>query len=125
MLDEKTESRKGAKTQSLFANPLCVFAAWRLSPVPWLLLLVGVCLAVAPGCKKGSEGSADTRARIRVAVVPKGTTHEFWKSVHAGAVKAARELDVDVVWKGPLREDDLKEQIDVVQSFVAQGVGGI
>ncbi len=58
-------------------------------------------------------------------MVPKGTTHEFWKSVHAGAVKAARELDIDLLWKGPLREDDLKAQIDVVQSFVAQGVGGI
>jgi ribose transport system substrate-binding protein len=63
--------------------------------------------------------------RFRIAVVPKGTTHEFWKSVHAGAVKAARELDVDIVWKGALREDDLKGQIDVVQSFVAQGVSGI
>ncbi|XXX76720.1 substrate-binding domain-containing protein [Sorangium sp. So ce134] len=57
--------------------------------------------------------------------MPKGTTHEFWKSVHAGAVKASRELDVDVVWKGPLREDDLKAQVDVVSSFVAQGVSGI
>ena len=46
-----------------------------------------------------------------IAVIPKGTTHEFWKSVHAGAVKASKELDVDVVWKGPLKEDDLKAQI--------------
>jgi ribose transport system substrate-binding protein len=58
-------------------------------------------------------------------MIPKGTTHEFWKSVHAGAVKAARELDVDVVWKGPLKEDDLKSQIDLVQSFTAQKVSGI
>ncbi len=63
--------------------------------------------------------------RLKIAVIPKGTTHEFWKSVHAGAVKASRELDVDVVWKGPLKEDDLKAQIDVVDSFVAQGVNGI
>jgi len=62
---------------------------------------------------------------VRIAVIPKGTTHEFWKTVHAGAVKAARELGVDVVWKGPLREDDLKQQIDLVQSFVAQSVSGI
>jgi ribose transport system substrate-binding protein len=45
--------------------------------------------------------------------------------VHAGAVKASRELGVDIVWKGPLKEDDLKGQIDVVDSFVAQGVSGI
>ncbi len=62
---------------------------------------------------------------MRIAVIPKGTTHEFWKAVHAGAVKAAKELDVDVVWKGPLKEDDLKSQVDLVQSFTAQGVSGI
>jgi ribose transport system substrate-binding protein len=89
-----------------------------------LLLLWGL---LALGCKREAPGMAgDAGAgRIRIAVIPKGTTHEFWKSVHAGAVKAARELDVDVVWKGALREDDLKGQIDVVQSFVAQGVSGI
>ncbi len=92
-------------------------------------LALFICAAVAAvACKRdpsGAAGSKATPVRLRVAVVPKGTTHEFWKSVHAGAVKASRELDVDVVWKGPLREDDLKGQIDVVQSFVAQGVGGI
>jgi ribose transport system substrate-binding protein len=77
------------------------------------------------GCKRDSASQSDAPARVRIAVIPKGTTHEFWKSVHAGAVKAARELDVDVVWKGPLREDDLKQQIDLMQSFVAQSVSGI
>jgi ribose transport system substrate-binding protein len=45
--------------------------------------------------------------------------------VHAGAVKASRELGVEIIWKGPLKEDDRKAQIDVVQSFVSQGVAGI
>ncbi|HET9929724.1 MAG TPA: substrate-binding domain-containing protein [Polyangiaceae bacterium] len=76
-------------------------------------------------CKKGSDATPSANARLRIAVIPKGTTHEFWKSVHAGAVKAARELDVDIVWKGPLKEDDLKGQVDVVQSFTAQKVSGI
>src|ERR1019366_6234945 len=87
-------------------------------------IVAAVTMTVAPACKK-SSGTGDVPARLTIAVVPKGTTHEFWKSVHAGAVKAARELDIDGVWKGPLREDDLKAQIDVVESFVAQGVGGI
>jgi len=74
-----------------------------------------------------SEGGAAKPAsgRLKIAVIPKGTTHEFWKSVHAGAVKASKEVDVDIVWKGPLKEDDLKAQIDVVNTFVAQGVSGI
>ncbi len=71
-------------------------------------------------CKREAGGG-----KPRIAVIPKGTTHEFWKSVHAGAVKASDELGVDIAWKGPLREDDLKAQIDVVQSFTAQGVSGM
>jgi ribose transport system substrate-binding protein len=71
-------------------------------------------------CKREGSGG-----KARIAVIPKGTTHEFWKSVHAGAVKASEELGVDIAWKGPLREDDLKAQIDVVQSFTAQGVSGM
>jgi ribose transport system substrate-binding protein len=88
--------------------------------------LLGVFLALA-GCPKSKPSGAggDGSAPLRIAVIPKGTTHEFWKTVHAGAVKAAREANVEIVWKGPLKEDDLKGQIDVVESFVAQGVSGI
>ena len=95
------------------------------------LIAFGACLLLS--CKDtpkpAVEGSADAGApsgkRLKIAVVPKGTTHEFWKSVHAGAMKAAKEVDADIVWKGPLKEDDLKAQIDVVSTFVAQGVSGI
>ena len=78
-------------------------------------------------CRKKSEpdGAAAGTSKLRIAMIPKGTTHEFWKSVHAGGVKAARELDIELVWKGPLKEDDLKSQVDLVDSFVAQRVDGI
>src|SRR5213594_3125493 len=65
-----------------------------------------------------------------LAVIPKGTTHEFWKSINAGAFKARDELDaqgikVDVIWKGPLKEDDRDQQIQVVENFMARRVSGI
>jgi len=60
-----------------------------------------------------------------IAVIPKGTTHEFWKSIHAGAVKAARELGAEVIWKGPLKEDDREAQIAEVENFISRGVSGI
>ena len=45
--------------------------------------------------------------KYRVIVIPKGTTHEFWKTLHAGTLEAARELgNVDVIWQGPQKEDD-------------------
>jgi ribose transport system substrate-binding protein len=83
------------------------------------VLLLFVAMFFVVSCNRGGSG------KTRIAVIPKGTTHEFWKAVHAGAVKASRELNVEIVWKGPLQEDDLKAQIDVVQSFMAQGVSGI
>lgn len=64
-------------------------------------------------------------AAERIAVVPKGTTHAHWKSVEAGARKAGQELGVEIIWKGPMREDDRAQQIGVVQQFVGSGVSGI
>jgi|YelNatPaOPRAMG01_1025707.scaffolds.fasta_scaffold24724_3 ribose transport system substrate-binding protein len=60
-----------------------------------------------------------------IAVIPKGTTHEFWKSVHAGALQAGQELGVEILWKGPLREDDREDQIKVVEDMITRGVAGI
>lgn len=65
-----------------------------------------------------------------IAVIPKGTTHEFWKSINAGAFKAREELNakglkVDVIWKGPLKEDDRDQQIQVVENFMSRRVSGI
>jgi ribose transport system substrate-binding protein len=58
-------------------------------------------------------------------VIPKGTTHVFWQSIHAGANKAAQELGVTVIWRGPLREDDRDAQVSEVEGFVSRGVSGI
>jgi len=81
---------------------------------------------IVNGCKQ-KETSED---KYRIAVIPKGTTHIFWKSIHAGAVKAEQELkeagiDVEVIWKGPLKEDDRESQIRVMESFITRGVSGI
>ncbi|HVD77822.1 MAG TPA: sugar ABC transporter substrate-binding protein, partial [Vicinamibacteria bacterium] len=51
-------------------------------------------------------GGRREAGRTTIAVIPKGTSHVFWQSIHAGAAKAASELNVEIVWRGPLREDD-------------------
>ncbi|MEO8622236.1 MAG: substrate-binding domain-containing protein [bacterium] len=96
-------------------------------PLSSLLLLL-----IAAACSKGADkpATSTTGKTLSIAVVPKGTTHEFWKSIHAGAVQAAQELTtggdtVKVIWKGPLREDDREQQIQVVEGFTTQGVQGI
>lgn len=84
-----------------------------------LLLAVAACDGKESGSKPGAPG------RLTIALIPKGTTHEFWKSVHFGALKAAKELDVDIIWKGPLQENDRQGQINEVETFINRGVSGI
>ena len=63
--------------------------------------------------------------RKTVVVIPKATSHVFWQSVHAGAIKAAKELDVDMIWVGPEKEDDRQQQIALVDNQVMNQVDGI
>jgi ribose transport system substrate-binding protein len=91
------------------------------------LIQIGLALGILAlaGCGKKPEDKGYT-----IAVIPKGTTHEYWKSIHAGAVKAQRELSsqsmpVDIIWKGPFREDDRDQQIQVVENFTSRRVSGI
>ncbi|MBT4867028.1 MAG: substrate-binding domain-containing protein [Planctomycetaceae bacterium] len=104
----------------------------------WKQFAIFLALSLAVGCGGGSDtdnsngnGDASGNAsgggkKYRIAVIPKGTSHEFWKSVHAGAENAARELgNVEILWKGPLQENDREGQISVVQDFITKQVDGI
>ncbi|MBI1851702.1 MAG: substrate-binding domain-containing protein [Planctomycetes bacterium] len=81
-------------------------------------------MVLAMGC--GNSPNAGGKKSFRVAVIPKGTSHEFWKSVEKGARRADAELsDLDVIWKGPTGEGDAAQQISLVESFIADRVDGI
>jgi ribose transport system substrate-binding protein len=74
---------------------------------------------------EASLSSTKTK-KWRVMVIPKGTTHEFWMTIHAGALKAAQDPgNVEVIWQGPQKEDDRLQQIQLVQNAIAAGVDGI
>ena len=75
------------------------------------------------GSKDHEENSDSDRPVI--ALIPKGATHQHWKSIHAGAKKAAEELNVEIIWKGPIKEDDREEQFQVYETFVARSVDAI
>lgn len=91
-------------------------------------LVLGLVLATVAGC--GDGGGAPVDGKMTVAVIPKGTTHEYWKSIHAGALKAKADLaaegvEIEVIWKGPQKEDDREQQITLVEDIVGRGVAGI
>lgn len=95
-----------------------------------LMLSAFVLSAGLVGCGEGGSdappvAAGGAPARKVVAVVPKGTSHEFWKAVHAGAVKAGQDHDLEIIWKGPAVEDDRAEQIKVIEQFTTRGVDGL
>lgn len=104
-----------------------------------LLLCAMAGAALLSGCSSNQSSTPAPQAgapaagagkTLEIAVIPKGETHEYWKSIHAGANKAKEELaakgiNIEILWKGPVREDDRNSQIDIVQTFVTQQVNGI
>jgi len=93
----------------------------KLSQVPFALL-TALAFAVT--------GLTAAPRAYTIAVIPMGTTHEYWKMIHAGALKAQAELRaqgtaVEIIWKGPLREDDRDQQVQVVENFIGRQVSGM
>ncbi len=91
------------------------------------ILLTFLLLITVIGCRPPAERTAgdSSNRRLQIAMIPKGTTHIFWRSVHYGALQAAKELDVDVQWRGPQKESDRDEQLNVIQGFVNKQIDGI
>ena len=79
--------------------------------------LAAALVVVFAACGRGSTQTNGT-SPLTIAVIPKGTSHVFWQSIHAGANQAAKELGVEVIWRGPLREDDRDSQVSEVEGFV-------
>jgi ribose transport system substrate-binding protein len=73
----------------------------------------------APAAKKSDSD------RLKVAVVPKGTTHQFWQTVKAGADAAGQEMNAEILWNGPKSETNIQDQIDIIKAYAGQGVDGV
>ena len=90
-------------------------------------MMVLMAAAIVAGCGGSDSGSDDGSgaAGLTIAVIPKGTAHIFWKTVHAGAAKAGQEEGVEIIWVGPENEGDRKQQIDLVENYISRQVDAI
>jgi ribose transport system substrate-binding protein len=101
---------------------------WVVTATVALLGFVGCAPSAKDSASLDGSGAktAGKGGKLRIGVIPKGTSHQFWRSVHAGAEAAAKELgDVEVLWKGPETEADTTGQISVVKNFITNRVDGI
>jgi len=60
-----------------------------------------------------------------IAVIPKGTSHDFWNEIKIGALKAQKEFRVNVEYRGPNNDGDTYSQIKLVESFIQKKVDAI
>jgi ribose transport system substrate-binding protein len=80
------------------------------------LVLLALVLTI-PACNRQQK-------RI-IGVVPQGQSHLFWQSIHAGAVAAARESNVDIQWNGPPNERDFNGQLKIIDAMINRRVDAI
>ena len=45
------------------------------------MLLIVLVSVTGIGCNRASQQGAGAKKKLTIAVIPKGTTHEFWKSI--------------------------------------------
>ncbi len=74
-------------------------------------------LLIGAGCAR--------QDRKRIAVIPMGRAHLYWQSIHAGALAAAQELNVEIVWNGPATETDYSGQLQIAESMINRRVDAI
>lgn len=70
-------------------------------------------------------GGAANSGKPRIAVIPKGTSHNFWLSIKAGADAAGKDLGAEIIWKGPASETDFSGQMNIVEDAISKRVDGI
>ena len=87
-----------------------------LTSLSFLFALV-LSLAVLTSCNR--------TGKKQIAVIPMGRSHVYWVSAHAGAIKAAREANVDIIWNGPATESDFSGELQIVENMINQHVDAI
>ena len=78
-------------------------------------------LVASAGCGRENSGPR----RLRLAVIPKGLDIPVFNYAKVGAEREATRLgNVDVIWRGPERADELRQK-EILESFITQRVNGI
>jgi len=81
--------------------------------------------APAPTSGGAQPAAGGQSGKLTIAVIPKGTENQFWKSINAGAEAACKEEGCEVKWIGPNPENDITQQVNIVNNQVSGKVNGI
>lgn len=90
-------------------------ALWAILFIALAIMFIGI----------GIWRKKNLSSRIRIAVIPKEAASVYWEGVRKGALQAAMEEQVEILWNGPEIETDRERQIQIVEDCIVQQVAGI
>jgi ribose transport system substrate-binding protein len=103
----------------------------------WAPVAALACCLLLAGCSgSGNKTPAETAAAatagnessqkpLTIAVIPKGTSGEFWQTVEGGAKAAVKDLGVSMRWEGAQVETESAEEAKIMENMINLGVDGI
>jgi ribose transport system substrate-binding protein len=97
------------------------------------ILLAGLICVALVGCggsgvepdQPGENAGSETTETLRIAVIPKSLSHEFWMTVKAGAEAAGKEAGAEIIWIGTATETEVAGQMNIVQDMINSKVDAL
>jgi rhamnose transport system permease protein len=111
-MDQEKPQRKNNRV-AILSGTAVACALIVAVPVVWL--------ARSRGSARAASGAGH---RLTIAMMPKAKGDPYFVSARAGAVEAARELNVDLIWDGPTTLDAARQN-ELVESWITRGVDAI
>ncbi|MFA6783458.1 MAG: sugar ABC transporter substrate-binding protein [Sphaerochaeta sp.] len=89
-----------------------------MKKVSVIFLILALLLVSANMFAQGTKEESTADGKMKVAMVLKTLSSEYWKRVVKGADEAAAKYDVDLIKLGPPTEDAVEQQINMVQDVL-------
>jgi ribose transport system substrate-binding protein len=87
-----------------------------LAPVAGAVVVASV-LAACGGSSASTAPSADAAgAKPYIAIVSKGSQHQFWQAVQKGATDEAEAKGATITYEGPASESEVDKQLTMLQT---------
>jgi len=114
---KRDERCNSAAVNTKQTAPGCNRKAPGLAVSSQLVLVVSLLVAICcGGCR---------RTAPKVAVIPRTCGTALWEPEHAGAASVARAAGINLYWNGPMRDDDTRAQISLIERSIERGMAGI
>lgn len=90
------------------------------------VMAIGLVVAACGGSSSATaEASAAAGKAPYIAIVSKGSQHQFWQAVQKGATDEAAKLGAEITYEGPASESEVDKQLTMLQTALDKNPAAI